>query len=437
MKNVIVSAMNDLIDRFSHMGIHIPEILLPSNVDMNKWAVVACDQFTSQKDYWVKTTKIVDKGPSTLKLILPEVYLEDNDRKERISDIKNTMRSYIDNNILKTLEPGFVLVDRSTPFTNSRKGLILAIDLEQYCFQGSEKCLIRPTEGTVIDRLPPRIEIRENAPLDIPHILLLINDESGDIIENSFNHIDEFETIYDFNLMQNGGEIKGHLISKPEHLERICLAFEKLFKRHEMLFAVGDGNHSLASAKEIWDKLKSKGASLDHPARYALVEVNNIYNDGIIFEPIHRVLFNVDKSDFINYLIAKTDTVVKHTATKDQVKKLLRTDTTEHNVGFLSSGKWGYLTINEPETKLSYEVVQRIIDEYIKNNPKTKVDYIHGDKVVNELGMKKDTLVLYFPAIEKHRFFKMIEEDGSLPRKTFSIGEAEEKRYYIESRKIH
>lgn len=422
------------------MGIHIPEILIPHNVDMNKWAVIACDQFTSEKDYWKEISTHVDDGPSTLRLIFPEVFLDDNEhiseRREKIDGIKDTMHEYIDSNILKELEPGFILVDRSTPYNPSRKGLILAIDLEHYSFTEGDKSLIRPTEGTVVDRLPPRIEIREDAPLDLPHILLLINDKKQQIIEDAFNHLNNFEELYDFDLMQNGGSIRGHLIKEEKYLTKICEAFEEIFSEDEMLFAVGDGNHSLASAKKIWDQLKTDGAEPHHPARYALVEVNNIYNDGVIFEPIHRVLFNINSKDFLGKIHRDTKATITENITEDEVKRAIYSDTTEHVVGYLHDGVWGLLSIDDPNYKLSYEVVQREIDDYIQTKPGIRVDYIHGDRIVNELGQHKNNLVLYFPAINKDEFFSMINVDGTLPRKTFSIGEAEEKRYYIESRKI-
>ncbi len=418
------------------MGIHIPEILLPNNVDMNKWAVVACDQFTSDKNYWLETSEIVDDNPSTLQLILPECFLEEDDKKQRIDTIKTTMSSYINNNIFKKLKHGFILVDRSTPHTPSRKGLIIAIDLEHYSFEKNSKSLIRPTEGTVIERLPSRVEIRENAPLDIPHILLLINDKHCNIIEEAYKYKEEFDTVYNFDLMQNGGKISGHLIKEEKHLENICKAFEDLFLKNEMLFAVGDGNHSLASAKQIWEKLKKSGAEKNHPARFALVEVNNIYNDGIVFEPIHRALFNVDTNNFLEFLKTKTNSQITYTATEDIVKDLLKKNKDNHIIGFKNGGQWGYITIINPDVKLSYEIVQPIIDEYLVSKKGINIDYIHGDKTVDEIGSKTNNLILYFNTMEKSDFFSMIIEGGALPRKTFSIGEAEEKRYYIESRHI-
>lgn len=428
--------MSDLKSRFGKMGINIPEIYLPVDVEMDKWAVVACDQFSSEKTYWHETEKIVGDSPSTLNLILPECYLEDGDRSERIEKINRTMKDYINQNKFRKLKPGFIIVDRSTPFVPSRKGMMIAIDLEQYSFTEDTASLIRPTEGTVIDRLPPRIEIRENASLDLPHILLLINDKDKSVIEEAFNHLDALETVYDFELIQNGGKIRGDLISDEVLLEKICCAFEKIAENNDMLFAVGDGNHSLATAKEIWNKLKKEGAPEDHPARYALVEVENIYNEGIVFEPIHRVLFNVDSTLFFKELAENMRADFISVVSEQAMKKSINQDTNDHRIGYICNGQWGYISVSEPEIKLSSEVIQKFIDKFLIDHETVGIDYIHGDKAVLELGGKAGNLGLYLSPIKKSEFFQMIIEGGALPRKTFSIGEAEEKRYYIESRKI-
>jgi len=428
--------MNNLKSRFARMGILIPEVLLPNNKEMEKWAVVACDQYSSEKEYWETTKSIVGDSPSTLNLILPECYLEDSDKPQRVENINSTMNEYISKDIFKKLKPGFIIVDRSTLHVPSRKGMMIAIDLDQYSFAADTRSLIRPTEGTVIDRLPPRIEIRKNAPLDLPHILLLINDEDNSIIEEAFHHTELFETVYDFELMQNGGKIKGQLISDEVYLNKICTAFEKLAEKNDMLFAVGDGNHSLATAKEIWKKLKSEGVSEDHPARYALVEVENIFNEGIVFEPIHRVLFNVESTSFFSELkkASKSEFVILES--ESAMKQAIQSDSKDHRIGFIDDGKWGYISIDDPQTKLTSEVLQKFLDAYLRENSTVSLDYIHGDKPVYDLGGKKGNLGLYLTAIKKSEFFDMIVDGGALPRKTFSIGEAEEKRYYIESRKI-
>ena len=314
--------------------------------------------------------------------------------------------------------------------------MMMAIDLDEYSFAADTKSLIRPTEGTVIDRLPPRIEIREKAQLDLPHILLFINDRDNSIIEEAYNNREAFDSVYDFQLMQNGGTVKGHLIKDEAYLEKICSAFEKLAGTNDMLFAVGDGNHSLATAKEIWEKLKKEGAPENHPARYALVEVENIFNEGIIFEPIHRVLFDIDSKDFFNTLKEEANADLISVSSEDEMKKMISADSSDHRIGFISDGQWGYISITDRDIKLNYEVIQKLIDGYLKKNNSVVIDYIHGDKATSDLGGKKGNLGLFLTAIKKSEFFQMIVAEGAFPRKTFSVGEAEEKRYYIESRKI-
>lgn len=428
--------MSSFKKRFEKMGISIPEILIPANTEMKKWAVVACDQYSSEKKYWKKTEEIVGDVPSTLNLILPECYLEDSDKSEKVKKINSTMNSYLERNFFKKLPPGFVIIDRSTPYVSSRKGMILAVDLDKYSFAVDTDSLIRPTEGTVLDRLPPRIEIRKNAPLDLPHILLLINDSEKSIIEKAFEEEEFFETLYDFDLMQGGGHVRGKHISDEVYLEKICSAFEKLYEKNDMLFAVGDGNHSLAAAKEIWDKLKREGASEEHPARYALVEVENIFNDGIIFKPIHRILFEVDRNDFFSELKKSFNVQITVLDSEDEMKKMVCESVQEHRVGFIHENGFGCLSIAKPEIKLTYEVIQNFIDKYRQSHKSVNIDYIHGGQALKDLSLKKNNLGLFLNAIKKEEFFDMIVEGGALPRKTFSIGEAEEKRYYIESRKL-
>jgi len=418
------------------MGIHIPEILLPASAEMEKWAVVACDQYSSEKDYWRKTAELVGDAPSTLNLILPECYLEDEDKRERVEKINSTMNSYMEKNIFRKLDPGFIIIDRSTPYVKSRQGMVLAVDLEKYSFSRDTKSLIRPTEGTVLDRLPPRIEIRKNAPLDLPHILLLINDADKSIIERAFDESDSFETVYDFELIQGGGHVTGKLISDEAYLEKICSAFEKLHEKNDMLFAVGDGNHSLATAKEIWEKLKREGAPENHPARFALVEVENIFNEGIIFEPIHRVLFDLSRNDFFGQLKANFQCEITELDSEESMKEKVREASVEHRIGYIDEKGYGLISIKQPDIKLTYEVIQKFIDSYRKENKSVGIDYIHGTSALKELSSRKNNLGLYLNAIQKSEFFDMIVAGGALPRKTFSIGEAEEKRYYIESRSL-
>ena len=309
--------MNDFHEIFEKVGVRLPEILLPRDKSyMTEWSVVACDQYTSQPEYWEQVEKHIGNKPSTFRLILPESQLEKPDVSDKIQDINRTMKEYLHNNIFEVLKPGFVLVDRSTPDAPSRLGLMAALDLEQYDYGKDSGSVIRATEGTVIDRLPPRIRIRENAALESPHILVLVDDPDYSLIEPLARETDRMEKLYDFSLMMGGGRIKGYHVTDSGLLSRLAAALDKLADRKRfaekycvdddcplLLYAVGDGNHSLAAAKACWENLKSALTPVqlqNHPARFALVELVNIHNEGIRFEPIHRVLYNVNVSALLD-----------------------------------------------------------------------------------------------------------------------------------------
>ena len=447
---------------FNGTGVHIPEILLPSrDVDLSGWAVIACDQFTSQPDYWRDTEKKVGDRPSALRLIFPEIYLKDADSEARIKNINDAMAGYLKEGILKAQKPGFILVDRSTPRISSRKGLIIAVDLECYDYRPGSTSLIRATEGTVLERIPPRVRIRENAPVELPHIMLLIDDPCGTVIEPLFAAAGSFEKLYDFELMQGGGHIRGWKIDDRESLGRVADAFHKLADSNggRLLFAVGDGNHSLAAAKAHWENVKAKlapGWTVPvHPARYALVEVVNVHDEGLAFEPIHRVLFGIDgrtvleeiKSSAgfcrnIGYRLFDSKEAME-AALKEEKEKTHGGAENAGNVGsaekaphlipFILEGRYGILTVRNPRSSLEAGTLQDILDSLIK---KPEIDYIHGDDVVTKLGSRKGRMGFYLPAMDKRDLFRTVILDGVLPRKTFSMGEAREKRYYLECRKI-
>ena len=449
-------------DTFSYdksLGIQIPSIMLPNkDVDMTLWSVVACDQYTSEPEYWNKVNKIVGNNPSTLHLTFPEVYLGDDNEAERIEKINSGMKKYINEGILVSNEPCMILVDRKTSHVQSRKGLILSVDLEKYDYTKGSQTLIRATENTVIDRLPPRIKIRENASLELPHVMLLIDDPQKTVIEPLAQKLDSFEKIYDFELMMNGGHIKGYKIDDTRTLDGIFKALKKLadpqaFKdkysltgdKGVLLFAVGDGNHSLASAKGHWENVKKNLSAFErenHPARFALVEVVNVHDDGIAFEPIHRVLFNVDSEALLmnmsEYFKEYGGSFVKFDSLESMKNKLseLTKDRSHHNFGFVDASGFGVFTIRTPQHNLEVATLQCFLDDFIKNNGDSKIDYIHGEDVVTRLGSKAGNIGFYLPAMRKHDLFKTVILDGVLPRKTFSMGEAEEKRFYLECRRI-
>lgn len=434
--------MINTIETLSRLGVHIPEILLPApEADLSKWAVVACDQYTSEREYWKEAEALTAGAPSTLNIVFPEVYLEDGDGEKRISGINSTMKSYLDQGVLSALDKCFILVDRKTSHAPSRKGLMLALDLECYDYNKGSNALIRATEGTVLDRLPPRIKIRQNAPIELPHIMVLIDDPQKTVIEPLAEKCARLEKLYDFELMMNGGHIKGYKVSAQEDLASVASALEKLAQteifrskyhidasKALLLFAVGDGNHSLASAKGHWENLKkslSPQQLENHPARYALVELVNVHDDGLVFEPIHRVLFNVEPQALLNEFQAfygRTD--------------ICCSGNTAHTFSYITDQGEGTVAIANPASNLAVGTLQVFLDSYMKEHPQVKIDYIHGEEVVRKLGSQLGNMGIFLPSMNKTDLFKTVILDGALPRKTFSMGEAEEKRFYLECRRI-
>lgn len=433
----------------SDLGVHIPNIMLPNkNTDFSSWAVVACDQYTSERDYWQKVEDITSGKPSTLNIIFPEVYLEDGDSDKRIAQINSNMKKYIDQNIITELGNCFILVDRKTSHSQSRKGLMLALDLECYDYTKGSNTLVRATEGTVIERLPPRIKIRQDAPIELPHIMVLIDDPDKTVIEPLFKKTSELEKLYDFDLMMNGGHIKGYKISDEKDISSIANALSKLAQKDTfdkkynlccdkdiLLFAVGDGNHSLASAKGHWENVKatlSEKERQNHPARFALVELVNVHDDGLVFEPIHRVLFNVNADKMLKEFSA----FYSNKSSVDGCTCDNLNESTSHTFKYITSSSEGQITISNPTSNLEVGTLQAFLDSYMKKHPEVKIDYIHGDDVVTKLGSQPNNMGIYLPPMNKTDLFKTVILDGALPRKTFSMGEAEEKRFYLECRKI-
>ena len=417
---------------FKEMGINIPEILIPDaeKTDISKWSVIACDQFTASTDYWDDVKKITADSFSTVNLILPECYLKQTDIEKELKKINSNMEKYLDKAVLKKLEKGFVLVERKTPFTPSRKGLIIAVDLEKYDYSEVSDSPVRPTEKTVVERLPPRIKIRENASLDLPHILFLIDNPDYTLFEKLFNKKDNFEKLYDVKLMKDGGEISGWHIKGDEVLSELEKAFSKLSEKRSTLFAVGDGNHSLAAAKEVWNIIKKKpGIPEDHPARYALVELVNIKSDGIGFEPIHRVVFDADPEALLAELEKNLDCSIEEIPFSE-----VKTPESADTMIYVAGSKCGRITLKSEENLLATEKIQNFLDSW--KGKMEEIDYIHGEKDLTDLAQKEGNIGFLLPEISKETFFKRIAEKGVYPRKTFSIGESIEKRYYLEARKL-
>ena len=423
-------------EKFKALGFYPADILLPKDADMTKWAVVACDQFTSQPEYWQAVEETVGDAPSTLRLILPEARLNDPEVDSHIRSINGSMQNYLDEGVFKALPDSLInramddylardifqtypdsiiYIERTQSDGRVRRGLIGMVDLEQYDFTPGSGALIRATEGTVLSRIPPRVRVRQDAPIELPHVMLLIDDPERTVIEPLASAGGEMEKLYDFDLQQGGGHLAGWRLTAAqtdaaaEALAALCTEAETEKKyglkgAAPLLFAVGDGNHSLATAKQCYENLKkvtpeSERAAL--PARYALVEVVNNHDDALTFEPIHRVVFGVEPE------------------------------------ALLEAFKAYYPGAHEGrgEGQLAVGTLQAFLDSYVQDHG-GEIDYIHGDEVTDELGSKPGNIGFKLPAMGKEQLFKTVMADGVLPRKTFSMGHAQDKRYYVEARKI-
>ena len=415
----------------SDLGFAVPDILIPQQgTDLKKWAVIACDQYTSEPEYWENASKEAGDAPSTLNLVLPEVYLGTDKETEKLGSIAKTARSYLDDGILQSLGTGFILVDRATELHPSRRGLMAAIDLEGYSFEPGNKNICRATEGTVLSRIPPRVRIRANSPLELPHIMILIDDPQGITIEKAFDmaEAEGLAPLYDTDLMLGSGHIKGTFIPDNTPIaESIVngLATLKANNADGLLFLVGDGNHSLASAKAHWENIRqnlSEEEKKNHPARYALAEIVNIHDKGLDFEPIHRVVFNISAEEFI----AKAKEFFKDNG----METGLDSDDKQSFVVVTEGAEDVKISLANPPHTLAIGSVQMMIDAL-----GLECDYIHGEDSVRKLASAGNTGILV-PAISKSTFFGTVEKEGVFPRKTFSMGEAFEKRFYLEAKII-
>jgi len=434
---------------YDSIGVQVPTIYLPKpGVDLTKWAVIACDQFTSQPEYWHKVEQTVGNAPSTYNLIFPEVYLEKPGADERIQRIRATMQEYLSANLLDAHD-GMVYVERRVG-GKLRRGLVLALDLERYDYSKGAQSLIRATEGTIIERLPPRMRIREGALLELPHILVLIDDPLRTVIEPVGGAKSRLKKVYDFELMAGSGHLEGYLLEAGSEagvvqaLEKLAdsQAFASRYGVGEdqkvLLFAMGDGNHSLATAKAIWEKIKNK-VGPNHPARYALVEIENVHDEGLTFEPIHRLLFGV-KQDYLAAMKAQFGAQnVAYEKCADGGEMVAVVDAASGNsqvIGVVSPEGYGLVKVATPTSNLPVGTLQSFLNGFLKNGGAEKIDYVHGENVVISLGGQPGNLGFYLPGMEKSDLFKTVILDGALPRKTFSMGEAHEKRFYMECRKI-
>ncbi|MFH1906370.1 MAG: DUF1015 domain-containing protein [Chloroflexota bacterium] len=434
---------------YDDIGIQIPQVYLPKKgIDLTRWAVIACDQFTSQPEYWQQVEQIVGGSPSTLNLIFPEVYLEKPGEAGRIQGIQTAMRDYLEKGILQPHE-GLIYVER-TVGGKTRKGILLCLDLERYDYTKGAASLIRATEGTIVERLPPRMKIRQGAALELPHILVLIDDPQRTVIELLTEVRHKLEKLYAFDLMLESGNLTGYAVS--EKLEAQLseslrgLAEPETFAakygigkdKPVLLFAMGDGNHSLATAKAVWEEMKPQ-VGMQHPARYALVEIENVHDEGLAFEPIHRVLFGLKRDLFAalksHFGVDFTYTPVASAA--EMVKRVDHATGPRQAIGLIGGGKeFSVVEIDHPTSNLSVGTLQTFLDPFLKDDGAERIDYVHGAEVVCTLGAQPGNAGFYIPGMDKDDLFKTVILEGVLPRKTFSMGAAHEKRFYMEARKI-
>lgn len=394
------------------------DILLPKNADFEKWAVIACDQFTSQPEYWEEVGKFVGDAPSALHMILPEVLLPGTDAQ--IAGIHQKMADYLVQDVFAEYKNSYIYVERTLLDGSIRKGLVGALDLEKYDYHPEANAPVRATEATVQERIPPRVRVRKGAPLEMPHVLLLCDDEKMTLIEPLTNAKAEMQKVYDFALCAGGGRIRGWLLGEEqtEKLNAALAVYEQ--EKVPMTYAVGDGNHSLATAKACYEALKAENPGVDmsrHPARFALVELENIHDEAQQFAPIHRVIAKTQPGKLLAYL-----------ATACNGAEVCP-------IPWFSGKEQGVLQLSIQPGQLPLAALQQALDAYLAENA-GEIDYIHGDDVVQKLAAEEGSLGFLVPGIEKNAFFKSIVTDGILPRKTFSMGHAQEKRYYLEARKI-
>ena len=459
-------------------GLKPDDIYLPAEgIDLRRWAVVACDQYTSQPDYWRRVEAYVGAHPSTLHIVQPEIDLER--AGARIPAVHRAMREYLSNGTLvRAVRNGFTLTERTTA-SDARLGLVAAVDLEEYDFTPGSGAMIRATEGTIRERIPPRLRIREGAPLECPHVMLLLDDPARTVIEPLHARLRETAPLCDFELMENGGRLRVWGV-EGDALAPVSDALSALWEKSDgFLYAVGDGNHSLATAKARWDALKpalSPGEAQTHPARYALAEIVNLHSPALAFEPIHRVLFGADMEDLVSAYRAHLAsrgmklTAVEPLSSRASGAKPVEpssscacgmkpvepssscvcgakpaepsssacgmTPTDEAELTFVSGNARASYRVGNPENPLPVAVLQPFLDEYLRSHPAARIDYVHGAAAVESLCQTPHTTGVLLPAIDKSALFPAVRQGGALPRKTFSMGEPDEKRYYMECRKI-
>lgn len=420
---------------FEHLPFRPADILLPKNCDLSLWPVVACDQYTSQPEYWQGVKQRVGDAPSTLHLILPEIYLNQPAVESEISRINQTMQAYLQQGRFAQYPESIFYIERTLDSGKVRRGLIGMVDLQQYDYAPNVAAPVRATEGTVLARIPPRVAVREHAPIELPHVMLLLDDPQKTVIEPFQAQIGQMSPLYDVDLMEHGGTIKGWRLSAQQQkqvahaLAQLAdtAAFSSRYHVKDqplLLFAVGDGNHSLATAKACYEQQKklTPPAQWDAlPARFALCELGNLHDDSLVFEPIHRAVFGVEVQALLEELRALAQPNAAQGA---------------EAITCVWAGGREQLCLKTQENELVVGALQRFLDEYLMHHAQASIDYIHGDEVAAQLGQQPNTVAFLLPVMKKEELFPAVISGGSLPRKTFSMGDAQDKRFYLEARKI-
>ena len=411
------------------------DILIPKEgTDFSKWSVVACDQYTSEPEYWADVKQIVGNNVSTLNMIFPEVYLELDGADERIAAINKTMGEYLSGGVFEELKDAYIYVEREQSDGKIRRGVVGMVDLDAYDYSKNSQSPVRATEGTILERIPPRQRVRRNAPLELPHIMLLADDIDNEIIAPLADKTDTMRKIYDFKLMKDSGHIKGWLIDGTAKAE-FGAALDALLARKNaenladgkkpLIFAVGDGNHSLATAKSCWEELKetlTPEQAATHPSRYALCELVNLYDDALVFEPIHRVVFDIETEKLMDALFEYYPNASYENNGGQEIR-------------YVYGDKSGTVYIKGGKSNISVGSIQAFIDDYLAKNG-GRVDYIHGEDVTKKLAAQNGSIGFMVDAMDKTELYPTVIADGSLPRKTFSMGEAADKRFYLEAKRI-
>lgn len=420
--------------RLARLALKRPDILLPrqDRVDLRRWAVIACDQHTSNRRYWEDVAESVGDAPSSLGLVFPEVYLEERPLEAEAARIGDRARSYLEERIFEEHPATPILVLRENEAGERRPGVLFALDLEAYEYAPGSRSLVRASELTIEERLPPRVLIREHSPLELPHILVLIDDEDSRIIEPLAEELPrDAVPLYKTELMAGGGTVTGYPLGEEILRETVLPGLESLrSKRESFLFAAGDGNHSLASAKEVWRRRKAAGAPMDHPSRWALVEIVNLYTPALRFEPIHRLLLEADL-DALTARLSAASQRVDELPSPERGSAAYEERRDPREVYMISQGGSRRFRLTESDT-----LPVAVVDDAIAELSKGGVDYVHGSEESRRLAVESGGAAILLPPIERTLLFKTVEQRGVLPRKAFSLGESEEKRYYMEARRI-